>query len=140
MARKTSKKAKAGGLFESELRPESRVRGPGDRFVLKAPFPPGGDQPKAIAELTQALVRGDEAQVLLGITGSGKTFTMANVIDAVQRPTLIIAHNKILAAQLYGEFKELFPDNAVHYFVSYYDYYQPEAYVCLLYTSPSPRD
>jgi excinuclease ABC subunit B len=98
-------------------------------FQLRAPFPPGGDQPKAIRELVEGLERGDEAQVLLGITGSGKTFSVANVIQAVQRPTLIIAHNKILAAQLYGEFKELFPDNAVHYFVSYYDYYQPEAYV-----------
>ena len=98
-------------------------------FQLRAPFPPGGDQPKAIRELVEGLERGDEAQVLLGITGSGKTFSVANVIQEVQRPTLIIAHNKILAAQLYGEFKELFPDNAVHYFVSYYDYYQPEAYV-----------
>jgi excinuclease ABC subunit B len=88
-----------------------------------------GDQPKAISTLTQALVDQERYQVLLGITGSGKTFTIANVIQNVQRPTLIIAHNKTLAAQLYGEFKELFPDNAVHYFVSYYDYYQPEAYV-----------
>ena len=102
---------------------------PGELFTLHQPFPPAGDQPKAIQELVEGLRRGDEAQVLLGITGSGKTFTAANVISAVQRPTLIIAHNKILAAQLYGEFKELFPDNAVHYFVSYYDYYQPEAYV-----------
>jgi excinuclease ABC subunit B len=98
-------------------------------FVLKAPWPPAGDQPKAIKELTAGVQRGDEAQVLLGITGSGKTFTIANVIAEVDRPTLIIAHNKILAAQLYGEFKELFPEAAVHYFVSYYDYYQPEAYV-----------
>ncbi|MBX3154556.1 MAG: excinuclease ABC subunit UvrB [Deltaproteobacteria bacterium] len=98
-------------------------------FRLASPFAPAGDQPRAIGELTDGLKRGDEAQVLLGITGSGKTFTMANVIAEVQRPTLIMAHNKILAAQLYGEFKELFPDNAVHYFVSYYDYYQPEAYV-----------
>jgi excinuclease ABC subunit B len=98
-------------------------------FKLVSPFPPAGDQPRAIAELTEGLGRGDEAQVLLGITGSGKTFSIANVIAAVDRPTLIIAHNKILAAQLYGEFKELFPDAAVHYFVSYYDYYQPEAYV-----------
>ncbi|HEY1550685.1 MAG TPA: DEAD/DEAH box helicase family protein, partial [Kofleriaceae bacterium] len=102
---------------------------PDGGFQLKAPFPPGGDQPKAINELVEGLQRHDEAQVLLGITGSGKTYSIANVIQAVQRPTLIIAHNKILAAQLYGEFKELFPDNAVHYFVSYYDYYQPEAYV-----------
>ena len=94
-----------------------------------APYQPTGDQPKAITELIEGLRRGDGAQVLLGITGSGKTFTMANVIAEMGRPTLIIAHNKVLAAQLYGEFKELFPENAVHYFVSYYDYYQPEAYV-----------
>jgi excinuclease ABC subunit B len=98
-------------------------------FRLAAPYQPTGDQPKAIRELVEGLRRGDGAQVLLGITGSGKTFTIANVISEVDRPTLILAHNKILAAQLYGEFKELFPDNAVHYFVSYYDYYQPEAYV-----------
>jgi excinuclease ABC subunit B len=98
-------------------------------FKLKSPYKPAGDQPKAIRELVEGLRRGDEAQVLLGITGSGKTYTVANVIAETGRPTLIIAHNKILAAQLYGEFKELFPDNAVHYFVSYYDYYQPEAYV-----------
>ena len=98
-------------------------------FRLASPFPPAGDQPKAIQELIEGLRRGDRYQVLLGITGTGKTFTIANVIEEVQRPTLIIAHNKILAAQLYGEFKELFPDNAVEYFVSYYDYYQPEAYV-----------
>ena len=98
-------------------------------FELKSPFPPGGDQPNAIKELVEGLERGYGAQVLLGITGSGKTFTIANVIKEVDRPTLIIAHNKVLAAQLHGEFKELFPNNAVHYFVSYYDYYQPEAYV-----------
>jgi excinuclease ABC subunit B len=98
-------------------------------FKLASPYAPAGDQPKAIDELIAGLGRGDEAQVLLGITGSGKTFSIANVIAAVDRPTLIIAHNKILAAQLYGEFKELFPAAAVHYFVSYYDYYQPEAYV-----------
>ena len=98
-------------------------------FVLRSPYQPAGDQPKAIADLVAGLERGDAGQVLLGITGSGKTFTMANVIAATQRPTLIMVHNKILAAQLYGELKELFPDNAVHYFVSYYDYYQPEAYV-----------
>ena len=101
----------------------------GSGFRLQSHFQPAGDQPKAIKELVDGLGRGDAAQVLLGITGSGKTFTIANVIAEVQKPTLIIAHNKILAAQLYGEFKELFPDNAVHYFVSYYDYYQPEAYV-----------
>ena len=98
-------------------------------FVLRAPYEPAGDQPKAIDDLIDGLRRGDQAQVLLGITGSGKTFTMASVIAETQRPTLIMVHNKILAAQLYGELKELFPDNAVHYFVSYYDYYQPEAYV-----------
>jgi len=98
-------------------------------FRLVSAFQPAGDQPKAIRELADGLHRGDDAQVLLGITGSGKTFTVANVIAELGKPTLIIAHNKVLAAQLYGEFKELFPDNAVHYFVSYYDYYQPEAYV-----------
>lgn len=98
-------------------------------FKLETPFSPCGDQPKAIAQLTDALLQGKKAQVLLGITGSGKTFTMANVIAKVQRPTLIIAHNKTLAAQLYEEFKSFFPHNAVEYFVSYYDYYQPEAYI-----------
>jgi excinuclease ABC subunit B len=98
-------------------------------FKLVSEFAPGGDQPRAIAELSQGLERGDKHQVLLGVTGSGKTFTMANVIANHQKPTLIIAHNKTLAAQLYGEFKQLFPENAVEYFVSYYDYYQPEAYV-----------
>jgi len=98
-------------------------------FPLRAPFPPAGDQPRAIAELVAGVRRGDPAQVLLGVTGSGKTFTMANVIAETNKPTLIMAHNKVLAAQLYGEFKDLFPDSAVHYFVSYYDYYQPEAYV-----------
>jgi excinuclease ABC subunit B len=98
-------------------------------FHLQNPFQPTGDQPRAIQELTAGLVRGDPAQVLLGVTGSGKTFTVANVVGELKRPTLVIAHNKTLAAQLYGEFKELFPSAAVHYFVSYYDYYQPEAYV-----------
>ena len=98
-------------------------------FRLVSEHQPTGDQPKAIDELVAGLARGDQHQVLLGITGSGKTFTTACVIERVQRPTLIIAHNKTLAAQLYGEFKELFPQSAVHYFVSYYDYYQPEAYV-----------
>ncbi|MEZ4367858.1 MAG: excinuclease ABC subunit UvrB [Kofleriaceae bacterium] len=102
---------------------------PAPRFQLKAPFPPAGDQVRAIDELVAGVRRGDPAQVLLGVTGSGKTYTMANVIAQTGRPTLIMAHNKVLAAQLYGEFKELFPDAAVHYFVSYYDYYQPEAYV-----------
>jgi len=99
------------------------------KFVLKTDFKPQGDQPQAIAELIEGVRRGDLHQVLLGVTGSGKTFTMANVVMEVQRPTLVLAPNKTLAAQLYGEFKELFPDNAVEYFVSYYDYYQPEAYV-----------
>ncbi len=98
-------------------------------FKLVSEYQPQGDQPRAIGELTEGLVRGDPHQVLLGVTGSGKTFTMANVVANVNRPTLIIAHNKTLAAQLYGEFRDLFPENAVEYFVSYYDYYQPEAYV-----------
>jgi excinuclease ABC subunit B len=98
-------------------------------FDIKSEFRPTGDQPRAIEELTAGLRRGDPAQVLLGVTGSGKTFTVANVVSQVKRPTLVMAHNKTLAAQLYGEFKELFPTAAVHYFVSYYDYYQPEAYV-----------
>jgi excinuclease ABC subunit B len=99
------------------------------KFELKTDYRPRGDQPQAIAELAEGIKRGDKHQVLLGVTGSGKTFTMANVVAEVQRPTLVLAHNKTLAAQLYGEFKELFPENAVEYFVSYYDYYQPEAYV-----------
>ncbi|MFO0573417.1 MAG: excinuclease ABC subunit UvrB [Polyangia bacterium] len=98
-------------------------------FKIVSSYQPKGDQPSAIAKLVEGVNRGDPRQVLLGLTGSGKTFTMACVIEKVQRPTLIIAHNKTLAAQLYGEFKELFPENAVEYFVSYYDYYQPEAYV-----------
>jgi excinuclease ABC subunit B len=98
-------------------------------FKLISRFRPQGDQPRAIEELAAGLNRGETAQVLLGVTGSGKTFTMANVIERANRPSLVIAHNKTLAAQLYGEFKELFPENAVEYFVSYYDYYQPEAYV-----------
>lgn len=100
-----------------------------NQFELKAPFQPTGDQPEAIAALVDGFKRGNQFQTLLGVTGSGKTFTMANVIQELQRPTLVIAHNKTLAGQLYGEFKEMFPDNAVEYFVSYYDYYQPEAYV-----------
>jgi excinuclease ABC subunit B len=103
---------------------------PEDRpFRLVPPFSPAGGQPAAIEALVEGLEAGEAAQVLLGITGSGKTFTIANIIDRVQRPTLVLAHNKTLAAQLYAEFKGLFPDNAVEYFVSYYDYYQPEAYV-----------
>lgn len=100
-----------------------------DRFILKAPYKPTGDQPQAIEQLVKGFKEGNQCQTLLGVTGSGKTFTMANVIQQLQKPTLVIAHNKTLAAQLYGEFKEMFPDNAVEYFVSYYDYYQPEAYV-----------
>lgn len=98
-------------------------------FQLHAPYKPTGDQPQAIAELVKGFQEGNQFQTLLGVTGSGKTFTMANVIQELQKPTLVIAHNKTLAAQLYGEFKEMFPENAVEYFVSYYDYYQPEAYV-----------
>ena len=100
-----------------------------NEFKLKAPYEPTGDQPQAIAELVKGFKEGNQCQTLLGVTGSGKTFTMANVIQQLQKPTLVIAHNKTLAGQLYGEFKEMFPDNAVEYFVSYYDYYQPEAYV-----------
>jgi excinuclease ABC subunit B len=100
-----------------------------DKFRLTSEYEPRGDQPRAIAELTAGILRGDTDQVLLGVTGSGKTFTMANVIANVNFPALVLAPNKTLAAQLYGEFKELFPDNAVEYFVSYYDYYQPEAYL-----------
>ncbi|MEO6907397.1 MAG: DEAD/DEAH box helicase family protein, partial [Abditibacteriaceae bacterium] len=98
-------------------------------FKLHSPFPPAGDQPRAIEELTQGLRDGLKDQVLLGATGTGKTYTVAHVINQVQRPTLLIAHNKTLAAQLCQELREFFPENAVEYFVSYYDYYQPEAYV-----------
>ncbi len=101
----------------------------GKRFILKAEFEPAGDQPTAIAELSEGIRNGDRDQVLLGATGTGKTFTMAKIIEETQRPAIILAPNKTLAAQLYGEFKGFFPDNAVEYFVSYYDYYQPEAYV-----------
>lgn len=100
-----------------------------DKFILHSEYSPTGDQPQAIEQLVQGFKEGNQCQTLLGVTGSGKTFTMANVIEQLQKPTLVIAHNKTLAAQLYGEFKEMFPDNAVEYFVSYYDYYQPEAYV-----------
>ncbi|MBU3926448.1 MAG: DEAD/DEAH box helicase family protein, partial [Bacteroidetes bacterium] len=96
---------------------------------LTSTFQPTGDQPDAINQLTEGLIRGDKAQTLLGVTGSGKTFTIANVLANVNRPALVLSHNKTLAAQLYGEFKQFFPDNAVEYFVSYYDYYQPEAYL-----------
>ena len=101
----------------------------GRRLVIKSDFDPKGDQPQAIADLVEGAQRNDRTQVLLGVTGSGKTFTMAKVIEATQRPALILAPNKTLAAQLYGEFRSFFPDNAVEYFVSYYDYYQPEAYI-----------
>ena len=100
-----------------------------DHFVLHSEYQPTGDQPQAIAELVEGFQKGNQFQTLLGVTGSGKTFTMANVIAALNKPTLVIAHNKTLAGQLYGEFKEFFPENAVEYFVSYYDYYQPEAYI-----------
>ena len=100
-----------------------------DKFVLNSNYKPTGDQPQAIEKLVEGLNRGDKEQVLLGVTGSGKTFTMANIIEKVNRPTLVLAHNKTLAAQLCSEFKEFFPENAVEYFVSYYDYYQPEAYI-----------
>lgn len=108
-------------------RPEKSL--PGKRFELVSDYEPSGDQPTAIAELVQSARDGEKTQVLLGVTGSGKTFTMAKVIEEMQRPALVLAPNKILAAQLYGEFKSFFPNNAVEYFVSYYDYYQPEAYV-----------
>ena len=98
-------------------------------FQLTSPYKPMGDQPEAIRQLTQGIRTGEEAQVLLGVTGSGKTFTIANVIAEIGRPTLILSHNKTLAAQLYTEMKGFFPHNAVEYYVSYYDYYQPEAYI-----------
>ena len=98
-------------------------------YKLTSRFKPTGDQPEAIRQLVQGINEGMPAQTLLGVTGSGKTFTVANVVAAVNRPTLVLSHNKTLAAQLYGEFKAFFPENAVEYFVSYYDYYQPEAYL-----------
>src|SRR5436309_5173701 len=98
-------------------------------FKLVAPYEPAGDQPQAIAKLTEGVLSGAKHQVLLGVTGSGKTFTIANLIRNVNKPTLVISHNKTLAAQLYAEFKSFFPKNAVEYFVSYFDYYQPEAYI-----------
>jgi len=100
-----------------------------DKFVLSTEYQPTGDQPEAILKLSNGLMNGIDQQTLLGVTGSGKTFTMANIVEKVQKPTLVLAHNKTLAAQLYNEFKQFFPDNAVHYFVSYFDYYQPEAYI-----------
>lgn len=98
-------------------------------FHLKSTYQPTGDQPEAIQTLVKSIQSGSRYQTLQGVTGSGKTFTMANIIQAIQKPTLIVAHNKTLAAQLCQEFREFFPENAVHYFVSYYDYYQPEAYI-----------
>src|SRR5512147_1056093 len=98
-------------------------------FELVSDYQPSGDQPEAIKQLTEGLQRGDRSQVLLGVTGSGKTFTMSNVIAQHGKPTLIMSHNKTLAAQLYGEFKQFFPHNRVEFFISYYDYYQPEAYL-----------
>src|SRR3954462_8075505 len=98
-------------------------------FKLMSPYKPAGDQPEAILQLTKGLKEGMRHQTLLGVTGSGKTFTMANVIAAIDKPTLVLAHNKTLAAQLAQEYREFSPENAVHYFVSYYDYYQPEAYI-----------
>jgi excinuclease ABC subunit B len=98
-------------------------------FKLTSEYEPTGDQPEAIRQLVEGIKNGEPAQTLLGVTGSGKTFTMANVIKEVEKPTLILSHNKTLAAQLYGEFKQFFPENAVEYFISYYDYYQPEAYI-----------
>ena len=100
-----------------------------NQFKLVSPYQPTGDQPQAIEQLTAGVERGDRCQTLLGVTGSGKTFTMANVIARCNRPTLVLAHNKTLAAQLCTEFRAFFPENAVEYFVSYYDYYQPEAYI-----------
>ena len=99
------------------------------KFNLQSDYKPMGDQPKAIEKLTEGILRGEKYQTLLGVTGSGKTFTIANLVQNIQRPTIILAHNKTLAAQLFMEFKEFFPNNAVEYFVSYYDYYQPEAYI-----------
>src|SRR5512143_4173903 len=99
------------------------------KFQLVGEFKPAGDQPQAIEKLSEGIERGLQHQVLLGVTGSGKTFTMANVIERVQKPTLVLVHNKTLAGQLYQEFKQFFPHNAVEYFISYYDYYQPEAYI-----------
>lgn len=100
-----------------------------ERFKIVSEYKPTGDQPEAIEKLAEGINKGDRMQTLLGVTGSGKTFTIANVIEKVQKPTLVLAHNKTLAAQLCSEFKEFFPNNCVEYFVSYYDYYQPEAYV-----------
>lgn len=123
------KRGNSQSADSSQLLAHESTTQDGHAFKLHAPYKPTGDQPQAIAELVKGFREGNQFQTLLGVTGSGKTFTMANVIQALQKPTLVIAHNKTLAAQLYGEFKEMFPENAVEYFVSYYDYYQPEAYV-----------
>src|SRR3989339_324177 len=112
-----------------QIRPGPFVRSPDSPFELHQPYPPAGDQPEAIKQLVDGFNDGLSFQTLLGVTGSGKTFTMANVIARLGRPAIVFAPNKTLAAQLYSEFREFFPNNAVHYFVSYYDYYQPEAYV-----------
>jgi len=114
-------------MILDESLPQNPVKG--KKFTLHSRFQPAGDQPEAIRQLLEGLDDGLLHQTLLGVTGSGKTFTVANVIAAIQRPTIILAPNKTLAAQLYGEMKEFFPENAVEYFVSYYDYYQPEAYI-----------
>src|SRR5436309_9450830 len=125
--------AKKTNETESELTysnvPYGRALIHSSQFKMSTSFEPRGDQAAAIEQLVRGLEDGEQHQVLLGVTGSGKTFTMAKVIEAVQRPTLVLAHNKTLAAQLYREFKGFFPHNAVEYFVSYYDYYQPEAYI-----------
>ena len=115
-----------GGKILSELGLAATGSG---GFRLESTFKPTGDQPSAIAALARGVLEGERAQTLLGVTGSGKTFSIANVVERIQRPTLVLSHNKTLAAQLYQEFKSFFPDNAVEYFVSYYDYYQPEAYI-----------
>src|SRR6201996_8730372 len=99
------------------------------KFEIARPYPPAGDQPEAIRQLVKGINEGEKFQTLLGVTGSGKTFTVANVIQEVKKPTLVLTHNKTLVAQLYGELRQFFPENAVEYFVSYYDYYQPEAYM-----------
>src|SRR5262249_51178929 len=108
----------------SAERPDADI---GRRLAISSEFQPAGDQPQAIVELAEGLAKGERDQVLLGVTGSGKTFTIAHVVQTLQRPTIVLAPNKTLAAQLYGEMKSFFPENAVEYFVSYYDYYQPEA-------------
>src|SRR6267142_3706574 len=119
----------ASSIMKVSARPSGPPGESSVQFRLRSSYQPRGDQPAAIEQLVRGIDAGEKHQVLLGVTGSGKTFTMAKVIEAVNRPALVLAHNKTLAAQLYHEFKNFFPDNAVEYFVSYYDYYQPEAYV-----------